>query len=679
MTVPMPKNKRKQMVISVSDGSSSEDEEWNEVGGGGGGGEEFTGEEPEEVPLQITLNSNRNRKKAAATRLTKEQRALMLSVHQTSALCWMAHGFHLNSMADDEQLQATLLSLCPPRITNALQTQAPKMAKGHGVMDLFIQMLRDAVAWFSGADGLVQVDIQATECQLDSDGLLSLISSGDLKKISATDFVILFATLLRALGLETRIVVALLPVPFRLGDVKTFNKAMSDSSVATSSSVDSIVSEDSKPSTPSRRTRRVVPNTPSDADDDDGGGTEIKSKLGGKRKASASSARKSVKKVAISMPSHNVWVEVLLRQEQAWVCIDVLRQVIDDPHSVSLKVPSSYIIAFEAVIDRAKDITRRYVSSYSTKTVKMRCEPWWTDTVMKRLQKPSFDAQVDKLENEQLFDAVKNEGVPSTISAFLNHPQYVLERHLKKFEILYPKEDSVGQIRDEKIYKRLQVKTLHTSEKWLSLECRIVKPGEEPVKTVKSRVVPNKKGGIRDLARITNDGDDVDEDREDLGSGGPLSVGLYGEWQTEVYVPAPIINGIIPKNKYNNMDLFLPAMLPSGAKHLIDADILREADIPEPCPFRIPTLKKVCRQMDIDFAEAVVGFDYHGGRSVPRSVGVVVADENAVEVRREFLKQVLKCIDKEQAAREAVVVARWEKFVKKLSIRSRLEKRFGAL
>ncbi|CAJ0824525.1 15118_t:CDS:2 [Entrophospora sp. SA101] len=48
-------------------------------------------------------------------------------------------------------------------------------------------------------------------------------------------------------------------------------------------------------------------------------------------------------------------------------------------------------------------------------------------------------------------------------------------------------------------------------------------------------------------------------------------VGLYGEWQTEEYAPKPIVNGIVPKNPYGNLDMFKPSMCPPGGIHIEEA------------------------------------------------------------------------------------------------------------
>lgn len=73
------------------------------------------------------------------------------------------------------------------------------------------------------------------------------------------------------------------------------------------------------------------------------------------------------------------------------------------------------------------------------------------------------------------------------IYRFKNHPLYVLPRHLLKFEGIYPPNPvPVGYIRDEPIYSRLCVHTLHSREIWVK-QARTVKPAENPYKIVKAR------------------------------------------------------------------------------------------------------------------------------------------------------------------------------------------------
>jgi xeroderma pigmentosum group C-complementing protein len=48
----------------------------------------------------------------------------------------------------------------------------------------------------------------------------------------------------------------------------------------------------------------------------------------------------------------------------------------------------------------------------------------------------------------------------------------------------------------------------------------------------------------------------------------PVMEGLYAAHQVEIYIPPPIEGGIIPKNAYGNIDLFVDTMLPAGSVHL---------------------------------------------------------------------------------------------------------------
>lgn len=43
---------------------------------------------------------------------------------------------------------------------------------------------------------------------------------------------------------------------------------------------------------------------------------------------------------------------------------------------------------------------------------------------------------------------------------------------------------------------------------------------------------------------------------------------LFGNWQTEVYIPDPVENGRVPRNEYGNVELYKESMLPRGGVHL---------------------------------------------------------------------------------------------------------------
>lgn len=70
---------------------------------------------------------------------------------------------------------------------------------------------------------------------------------------------------------------------------------------------------------------------------------------------------------------------------------------------------------------------------------------------------------------------------------YKNHPLYALERHLLKFEVIYPPNAlTLGFVRGEPVYARECVHVCHSREIWLK-SARVVKPGEKPYKIVKAR------------------------------------------------------------------------------------------------------------------------------------------------------------------------------------------------
>lgn len=62
-----------------------------------------------------------------------------------------------------------------------------------------------------------------------------------------------------------------------------------------------------------------------------------------------------------------------------------------------------------------------------------------------------------------------------------------MERHLLKFEAIYPQNAlTLGFVRNEPVYARDCVHSLHSREVWVK-QARVVKPKEEAYKIVKAR------------------------------------------------------------------------------------------------------------------------------------------------------------------------------------------------
>ena len=118
--------------------------------------------------------------------------------------------------------------------------------------------------------------------------------------------------------------------------------------------------------------------------------------------------------------------------------------------------------------------------------------------------------------------------------------------------------------------------------------------------------------------------------------------------------------GKVPRNEYGNLELFKPSMLPAGGCHIaskcrersvcvcvhtlitqcilaymyntayyitayyslcvlayIRVLLLFSVCVLCLCPLSVAGIQKVCRKLAIDFAPAVVGWDFHSGRCHP--------------------------------------------------------------
>ncbi|KAI9558622.1 hypothetical protein GHT06_015410 [Daphnia sinensis] len=332
----------------------------------------------------------------------------------------------------------------------------------------------------------------------------------------------------------------------------------------------------------------------------------------------------------------DIWMEVYLEQEEQWMSVDVTSgQIHCDRHlERHASDPMLYVVAYNSDLTW-KDVTARYASSFLSTTRKQRAHPTWKKILSIHREKPSPRS---KAEDENLEKSLVDRPMPTSISEFKSHPLYALQRHLLKFEAIYPPTAiPVGYIRKEAVYARECVKNLHSRETWLK-EAKVVRIGEKPYKIVKARP----KWDRYSQKMVTDQ---------------PLE--LFGDWQIEDYVPPPAVDGVVPRNAYGNVELFLPTMLPKGTTHL-----------------QIPGLNKVARRLGIDCAPAMTGWDYHGGWSHPVYDGYVVCDEHV-----ETLMDAWRVANEEQEKREREkkekrVYDNWRRLIRGLLIRDRLQTKY---
>ncbi len=155
-------------------------------------------------------------------------------------------------------------------------------------------------------------------------------------------------------------------------------------------------------------------------------------------------------------------------------------------------------------------------------------------------------------------------------------------------------------------------------------------------------------------------GDDEEEEDDD-----PDRVGLFGDEvagtpiymieQTELYQAPPVVNGKVPKNKFGNLDVYVPSMVPAGGVHIVH-ERAREAAF----------------LLGVDYAPALTGFQFHGRQGTAVLTGVVVPQECEDGVRAVISGLADLDAEREEEMRARKILRMWSRFLKALRIRERI-------
>lgn len=187
-----------------------------------------------------------------------------------------------------------------------------------------------------------------------------------------------------------------------------------------------------------------------------------------------------------SNKKNDFWVEVWLERQEKWACVDLFKVEVDCINQIvrSTTVPIAYVLAWNND-SSIKDVSLRYCPQWHSVNKKQRVEQEWLDKVLQTFKGTATASDIQ--EDAELSQLVHKRPMPTAISEFKNHPLYALERHLLKFEAIYPPDaPTMGFVRGEPIYARECVHTLHSRELWVK-QARVVKPSEYPYKIVMAR------------------------------------------------------------------------------------------------------------------------------------------------------------------------------------------------
>lgn len=277
------------------------------------------------------------------------------------------------------------------------------------------------------------------------------------------------------------------------------------------------------------------------------------------------------------------------------------------------------------------DVTRRYMHSWPDIRQGRAAGDAFIKCVEAMGRMPVSAEEYSSIEREvKEFERLsEDEPIPTTLGMIQKHPRYVLERHIKKYEVIFPKDPVVGFINDEPVYLRENVHLLHTKDRWIR-QMREVIEGEKALKEVKSK------------------------------NGTDATVGLFGKWQTRPLQIDKVVDGKVPRGIHGNVDLWTEEHLPDGGTHV-----------------NMAFAKQAARKLNVDFASAMTGFELRRGRSVPKIEGVVVASENANIVRDAARELERAAKEREDKRLRMAAEEQWNKLLRKMHAREKVRSKYG--
>ena len=582
-------------------------------------------DQPEQKPLELDLSKVTTPKRAPPRRkpVSAAERRLRLYVHKAHIIMLLAHLKCRNQWCNSESVQTLLKPLVSRKTTNLLHVDERKTQYERN--QSFMKGIEEVFAiwedqWTSNGRGMSRAywrdDVNILEDSDDAEDLeFSDFKSAAVSKQGSRDLgAELFCALLRSVAVDTRLVCSLQALPF------------------------SAVAKGQTPEKPKAGYIRAPPQ--------DYGST------------SGTPAQKQ--KVFEQSMYPIFWVEVFSPAIQTWIALDpMVRYTINKPKT-GFEPPANdnlnrmaYVLAFEDD-GSAKDVTKRYTQFFTSKIRKQRVEStpggekWWTKT-MSALEKPFREAR-DDIEDVYLQKRTESEPMPNNIEDFRGHPVYVLERHLRKTEVIHPRRESgkvtIGFGKNAKlvsVFRRRDLHVCRTADAWYR-RGRDVNEGEQPLK----RAIPR-----RMRAPVA---DAFDDDEEEAADG----TALYAEFQTSLYEPPPIVNGKVPRNAYGNLDVYVPSMIPAGAVHV-----------------RHPLAASAARLLGIDYVDAVTGFQFKGrqGTAVVDGVVISMTMTNAMITVIDGLES--QATDEAQEMRSKIMLAIWKRWLIALRVKEHVQRKYG--
>ncbi|KAI5849871.1 hypothetical protein BZA05DRAFT_474874 [Tricharina praecox] len=606
--------------------------------------------EPKSAMLELILTepSSKNIDTTARRKITAMDRRIRLETHKLHLLCLLSHVNLRNRWCNIEEVQENLRPLLPDKVYDKLHHDPTDQQFRRSKM--FTDGLKEAVTVFRRKFKITRRGLTAAQW-MESEALEKWSTPLGTELISRADFIHasttlsgsrdlgaqLFCALLRSADIETRLVCSLQVLPF------TFTQKSPPARIAASI----VSSTTSEPEAPVVSASATVPPRISSLTD-----PILRAPYVAPTKPSAPPPKPEEQKL-VESDYPVFWIEAWSVPSQRWITVDPLvTQTVAKP--ALLEPPLSdplntltYALAFEDT-GHIIDVTRRYATFLSARTRRFRVHSTkrgdkWFLRLLRRNFHRGYRVDRDQLEGAEFSRLQLEEPMPKAVQDFKDHPIFALKRHLKRGQIISP-ERKVGTVNSgkgkvETVFRRQDVKEVKTVEQWYKLGREVLK-NEIPLKFTPARARARKGEGGRE-----EEGEDEALPHQPM----------FSHAQTRLYSPPPVVNGIVPKNRFGNLDVFVPSMVPAGGVHILHTNA-----------------RNAARILGIDYVDAVAGFDFRNRMASPMVKGVVVASEYgaAVEAVVEGLEWEAEREVERQRGLEALRL--WRRWLLRLRIRERL-------
>ena len=613
--------------------------------------------------LVVRLDANDVKTTKKKQTFTQEDRNLCKQMHRAHIMCLLARGVFMDTIANNEIVQATALSHIPPELMNSCFHDASDWSKS--LVQSLTGIFHESFS-LEKAKNMLEIPLTGNEDTILND-FVGKIGS---RCCNVEECTVIFASLLRGLGYPVRLVHVLEPMAFRPGELlkqmtimaKEYEKTKKGGSRKKSILPEDNVDDKDQNTTQEEHQRACDAELQHDID-------LAIAATSWKDIEEPKSVHKAARNLPASKPTDlgKYWLEVFCGDVKSgeWIHCDPANGWVDMPERVKSgqkkKNAMTYVVAYSG--QGAKDVTRRYADNF-VMIQKNRDQEWWDQTMalLRRKERKAMRNMfsrgkgdepladlVEQRENKELEDKVAAEtsAVPATIEGFKNHKDFVLKRHITKYQVLVPGCKVYGAHKGEPFYLKSNLRDIHTADRWKRLGRQVkITEIDLPCKLIK------KKG-----AAPTNviDGD------ADIGTNDQAMSRYYAEWQTEPWCPPAAKDGKVPKNDRGNVEVPPFAFqLPPGTVHV---DLQHAA--------------KVCKKLQIDFAPALTGFDIRSGRSVPRIEGVVVCQEFEELVQNACHEYVRHQAELAKQKRLTLAREAWGDFIKALLTHVRVHKSYA--